>query len=169
MREQGACGGGSGGGSRSGGGASVRMREDDEGAEGHSRTPTIRTTMGFHCIYTFYWLIFIDNFYIHSRTCIAWNCRWRSSRSLLLPRCFTGTKVLAVLVQKYLLYWYKSTNTDSGSAQQPRRGEVEMARSSYGGGVCVGDLTLWQELQISWNDGDSEDTLKRLGEVRLTL
>jgi hypothetical protein len=73
----------------------------------------------------------------------------------------TGTKVLAVLVQ--------STNTDSGSAQQPRRGDVEMARSSCGGVVCGGDVMLLQELQISWNDGDSEDTLKRLGEVRLTL
>ena len=77
--------------------------------------------------------------------------------------------ILALLVQKYLLYWYKSTNADSGSAQQPRRGDVEMARSSHSGGVWGGDVTLWQELQISWNDGDREDTLKRLGEVRLTL
>jgi hypothetical protein len=46
-----------------GGGVALRMREDDEEAGGHSRTPTIRTTMGFHYIYTVYWLRFIDNLY----------------------------------------------------------------------------------------------------------
>ncbi len=36
---------------------------------------------------------------------------WGSLRSMRLSKaaCFTGTKVVVLLVQKYLFYWYKST------------------------------------------------------------